>query len=248
MPLTDDLGPTRSDGRPEVVAGQQADLHAEGDAERDAEADRVLGTVAHAAVNRVPGMEHAGVLQVDPHGAVRTRAATSDLARELDRLQHRLGEGPAFGLNGARLVVVPQLGDDPRWPRYAAAAAAAGVRAQLTVRVAVDDVGTVAALTLCSTVNADVHPDAEPVAELFAGHAAAALGHDRERGGLTEALRTRELVGQATGIVADRYEMSQERAFAFLVRAASQSNMLLRELAQELIDRRNGVASTPHLR
>jgi hypothetical protein len=214
----------------------------------DAEADRALETVVHAAGNRVPGMEHVSVLQVDARGALRTRAATSDLARELDRLQHRLGEGPAFGLDGARLVSVPQLGDDPRWRRYAAAAAAVGVRAQLTVRVVVDDRGTVTGLTLFSTVNADIHPDAEPVAELFAGHAAAALGHDRERGGLTEALRTRELVGQATGILADRYEMTQERAFAFLVRAASQSNMLLRELAQELVDRRNGVASTPHLR
>ena len=57
-------------------------------------------------------------------------------------------------------------------------------------------------------------------------------------------LRTREVVGQATGIIADRYQMTQERAFAFLVRAASQSNMLLRDVAQELVDRRNGVTST----
>jgi hypothetical protein len=240
MPLADDPRPSRGAGRPHGVLVEQADL--------DAETDRVLEMVVHAACTRVSGMEHAGVLQLDAHGAVRTRAATSDLARDLDRLQHRLGEGPAFGLNGAQLVSVPRLGHDSRWPRYAAAATALGIQAQLTVRVAVDDLGTVAALTLSSTVRADVHPDAEPVAELFAGHAAAALGHDRERDGGKDALRTRELVGQATGIVADRYEMSQERAFAFLVRAASQSNMLLRELAQELVDRRNGVASTPHLR
>lgn len=245
MSLADDLGPTRTDGRPDVAqVGRVSDVDAGPD--RGVDADGVLETVVHAARDRVPGMEHASVFEVDGPGAVQTRAATSDLARELDRLQHQLGEGPVFGLHGPHLVAAPRLGHDERWPRYAAAAAAAGVRAQLTVRVAVDDRGTIAGLTLCSTQACDIHPDAEPVAELFAGHLAAALGHDREHGGLTEALRTRELVGQATGIVADRYQMSQERAFAFLVRAASQSNMLLRELAQELVDRRNGVATTPH--
>jgi hypothetical protein len=242
MPLADDLGPIRSDKRPDLARAGSA----EADPRAEADADQVLDTVVQAARDRVPGVEHVGVFQVDEHGAVRTRAATSDLTRELDALQQRLGEGPAFGLHRARLVAVPRLRLDGRWPHFTAAAAAAGVQAQLTIRVAVDGCGTVAGLSLLSTRTPDIHPDAEPVAELFAGHAAAALGHDRGPAGLTEALRTRELVGQATGIVADRYEMTQERAFAFLVRAASQSNMLLRELAQELVDRRNGVASTRH--
>jgi hypothetical protein len=226
------------------------------------------------------------VFDVDVHGAVRTRAATSGLARHLDSVQIRLGEGPLFGIDegrSSRLLEVPHLEHDRRWPGYAAAAAAVGLRAQLVVRVPIDDRGAVAGLNLYSTHRADIHPDAGPVAELFAGHAAATLrdrSHGRSEldgpeldgpeldgpeldepgshrstangswddslggGSLTEAMRAREVVGLATGIIADRYQMTHERAFAFLVRAASQSNMRLREVAQELVDRHNGGTSS----
>jgi hypothetical protein len=243
MALTDDLGPPRGDG------GDSALRHAEADAEMDREVDSEVGPlleiIVNAARDRVPGMEHVGVFRLDRFGEVRTLAVTSDLARELDALQHRLREGPALGLREARLVAVPQLRHDPRWPRYAAAAAAAGLQAQLTVRVALDDHDTVTGLSLSSARTADIHPDAGTVAELFAGHAAVALGHGRGRSGLTEVLSSREVVGQATGIIADRYGMTQERAFAFLVRAASQSSMPLREIAHELVDRRTDVPSPP---
>jgi hypothetical protein len=247
MALTDDLGPPRGDEGHDVLR----------DAEVDAEVGPLLEIIVKAARDRVPGMEHVGVFRLDRFGGVRTLAVTSDFARDLDALQHRVGEGPALDLREARLVAVPQIRHDPRWPAYAAAASAAGLQAQLTIRVAVDDhdtdhdtdkdtdQDTVAGLSLYSTGTADIHPDAGAVAELFAGHAAVALGHDRGRSGLTEALSSREVVGQATGIIADRYGMTQERAFAFLVRAASQSNMPLREIAHELVDRRTDVPSPP---
>ena len=210
--------------------------------------ERSLAAVVTAARSRVPGMDEATVFLADVNGTVRTRAASSDLARHLDSVQIALREGPLFGVDGARLLEVPQIELDRRWPGYAAAAAAGGLQAQLVVRVPVDDRGTVAGLSLYSLHSAVIHPDAGPVAELFAAHAAAALGEGSSdgsvAGSLSEVLRTREVVGQATGIIADRYKMTQERAFAFLLRAASQSNMRVREVAQELVDRRNGTIST----
>jgi AmiR/NasT family two-component response regulator len=77
------------------------------------------------------------------------------------------------------------------------------------------------------------------VADLFAAHAAIALGQARERETLNEALHSRKTIGQAIGILMERYQMNDERAFAFLVRASSHSHIKLRDIAQELVDQAN---------
>jgi AmiR/NasT family two-component response regulator len=77
------------------------------------------------------------------------------------------------------------------------------------------------------------------LAGLFATHAAIALGHAQERAGLAEGLQTRRVIGQAIGILMTRYEMNEDRAFAFLVRASSHRNIKLRAIAQELVDEAN---------
>lgn len=74
------------------------------------------------------------------------------------------------------------------------------------------------------------------VAKLFATHAAITLGTARERDSLDEALRLRGMIGQAIGIMKERYDMGEDRAFAFLVRASSHGNVKLRDVAQELVD------------
>jgi hypothetical protein len=195
-----------------------------------------LRSILEAARERVPGMDEVGLCEVDAAGHVSTRAATSELVRDLHALQDRLGAGPLLTVRSdARSVSIPQLRSEQRWPGYVAAAASAGVRAELVVHVPVQVPGTAAILDLCSLGSEQVHPDAETVARLFAGHVAVLLGSDA--GGLLEALRAREVVGQATGIVAERYGMSPERAFAFLLRAASHSDMTLRGIAEELVQR-----------
>ena len=86
--------------------------------------------------------------------------------------------------------------------------------------------------------------EAEAIANLFATHAAIALGHAREREHLNEALQSRKLIGQAVGIVMERYSMNEDRAFDFLVRASSHGNIKLRQVAQELVDEINANSTT----
>ncbi|CAA9423524.1 MAG: hypothetical protein AVDCRST_MAG35-2142, partial [uncultured Quadrisphaera sp.] len=90
-----------------------------------------------------------------------------------------------------------------------------------------------------STLSDDVDEQAEPIADLFAAHAAIALGNARERATLNEALQSRKVIGEAIGILMERYDMNEDRAFAFLVRASSHGNVKLRDIAQELVDQRN---------
>jgi GAF domain-containing protein len=202
--------------------------------------EKTLQAIVVAARDSVPGIDEAGISTVDKRGRVETRAATSDLVLTLDQMQYDLGEGPCVeSLRDAHLVVAPYLRHDQRWPHYVPRAVAVGLRAQLAVQLYLDDQGTLGGLNLYSTRSEHIDPDAEAVAELFAGHAAIALGHARERDGLHDALQCRKVIGQALGLLAERYDMDEDRAFAFLFRASSHSNVKLRDIAQQLVDERN---------
>jgi len=202
--------------------------------------DETLQAIVHVARESVPGFEAVGISTMRRNGKAVTRAATGDLVHRLDALQYELGEGPCVDtLRGATMVCVPDIRHEQRWPRYVPAAVALGLRSQLGVKLHLDDRGTIGGLNLYSTGSDDVSPEAEAIAELFAAHAAIALGNASERETLNEALQSRKVIGQAIGILMERYEMSEERAFAFLVRASSHANIKLRDIAQELVDQRN---------
>jgi hypothetical protein len=91
----------------------------------------------------------------------------------------------------------------------------------------------------CSDKFDDVGLDAQALARLFATHAAIALGHAQERASFTEGLKSRRAIGQSIGILMERYDMNEDRAFAFLVRASSHRNIKLRAIAQELVEEAN---------
>jgi GAF domain-containing protein len=202
--------------------------------------DETLQVIAEAARNSVPGFDQVGISTVDSRGGVHTRAAAGDLVHKLDQIQYGLGEGPCVdSLRHASMVTAPTLRHDQRWPRYVPAAVAVGVRSQLAVKLYLDDGGTLGGLNFYSTITDDIDPEAEQAADLFATHAAIALGNAHTREGLNDALQSRKIIGQAIGILMERYEIDEDRAFAFLVRASSQANIKLRVIAQELVDQQN---------
>ena len=204
-----------------------------------------LATIVEVARNSVPGFDQVGISTVHQDGTIVTQTYEGELVPRLDEIQYGLGEGPCVDtLRGSAVVVAPGLRDDPRWPAYAPAAADLGVRSQLAVRLYLDHTGTVGGINFYSTLSSEVSREAEEIAHLFATHAALALGHAQEREQLVKALQTRKVIGQAIGIVMERYEMSEDRAFAFLVRASSHGNIKLRRVAEELVDQRNASAVT----
>jgi GAF domain-containing protein len=201
--------------------------------------DDTLQTIIEVACNSVPGFEHASIATQEKRGCIETRASIGDLVLPLDKLQYELREGPcSAALQGTEVVAVSSLRWEQRWPTYVPRARDAGVRSQLAVRLYLDE-GTLGGLNFYSTVSDEVSDDAQALARLFATHAAIALGHAQERETLTQGLRSRRAIGQAIGILMERYEMDEDRAFAFLVRASSHQNIKLRAVAQELVAEAN---------
>jgi GAF domain-containing protein len=201
--------------------------------------DETLQTIVEVACNSVPGFDQVGIATLHKRDKVKTRAFTGDLVLRLDEIQYSLREGPcSAALQGTEAVSLSSLRAEHRWPRYVPQARAIGVRSQMAVKLHLD-ANALGGINFYSTICDDVSPDAQALARLFASHAAIALGHAHEREHLNEALQTRKVIGQAIGILMERHEMNEDRAFAFLVRASSHTNIKLRAVAQELVDQRN---------
>jgi GAF domain-containing protein len=195
-----------------------------------------LDAIARTARDAVPGFDHVGISVVQGDGTVTTMAATSRLVRELDTLQYKLGEGPCVAtLRDQSMIIAEELADDPRWPGYVPRAVEAGVRAQLGVQLFTSE-ETLGGLNFYSTTTAAINPDAPQHAQLFATHAALALDHARHADQANEAMPTRQLIGQAVGILMERFEITEERAMYLLVRVGTAGQLKLREVAREVVD------------
>jgi GAF domain-containing protein len=204
---------------------------------REETLEETLGAIAGTARISVPGIDHAGISIITPNGGIETKAATDAVVWEFDRLQYDLGEGPCVSaMRGDPVISVPHARHDQRWPEFMPRALKLGLQSQLAVRLFLDEEGTMGALNLYSTSQEEIDPDAEHVAELFASHAAIALHQAREVEHLNHALESRKVIGQALGIVMERYELDETRAFAFLLRASSTSNIKLRAIAAQLVE------------
>jgi hypothetical protein len=113
-------------------------------------------------------------------------------------------------------------------------AVAAGIRAQVGVRL-FDGPRSNGALNLYSR-QVGAFDDLHSLSALFAHQAAQAIAYAQEIDGLGEAVRSRTVIGQAVGIVMERYQLNDERAFAFLQRLSSHRNVKLRQVAEELVE------------
>jgi GAF domain-containing protein len=201
--------------------------------------DDTLQTIVEVARNSVPGFDHVGIATVEKKGTIETKAFVGALVLTLDKLQYSLAEGPcSAALQGSEAMSVSNLQHEQRWPHYVPQALGVGVRSQMAIKLYLDE-DTLGGINFYSTTSDDVSPDAQALARLFATHAAIALGHAQERESLTEGLQTRGVIGQAIGILMERYEMNDDRAFAFLVRASSHKNIKLRAVAHELVSEAN---------
>lgn len=201
--------------------------------------DDTLQTIVEVACNSVPGFDYAGIATLEKKRDIETRAFTGDLVLPLDKTQYSLREGPCSAvLQGTDAISVSSLRHEQRWPNYVPQALEAGVRSQLAVKLYLGK-GTLGGINFYSTISDEVSVDAQALARLFATHAAIALGHAQERETFTEGLQTRRAIGQAIGILMERYEMNEDRAFAFLVRASSHGNIKMRAVAQELVAEAN---------
>ncbi|WP_197038176.1 MULTISPECIES: GAF domain-containing protein [Actinomycetes] len=130
--------------------------------------------IAYAAVEAIDGAEYASLTLVSARGVLTTRVAVGDLARQCDRVQQQLGQGPCLdAAAGLETVVwVDDMATETRWPEFAHAADSLGIAAVVCSTLFVSEDGSLGALNVHSTTPGSFDADARSLGELFAAHAA----------------------------------------------------------------------------
>lgn len=182
---------------------------------------------------------YAGVIFVHGQSRLETVAATSPIVAELDKVQLEHGQGPDIDVlsDPRQTVLVNDTETDERWPQWAAAMASAGVRSMLGTRLHLAS-STIGSLNLFDTRPNHFTEEDRDVAHIFARHAAVALSSARDSDNLWKAIDARRLIGQAQGILMERFSVDADQAFAVLRRYSQDHNIKLHHVAQRLIDTR----------
>jgi GAF domain-containing protein len=202
--------------------------------------EEVLSDVTATAKELIPGVDTAGVLLVGKNGKYESLAGITDLPHQLDDFQMTYDEGPCVQAAIDDLIVrTEDFRTEDRWPKYAPAAVELGVLSGLSVKLYTAD-RTAGALNLFAFKPHAFDAEDETVATVLAAHAAAAILASRHGEQLQSALTTRDRIGQAKGIIMERFGADDVRAFEMLKRLSQDSNTRLTDIAQQVIDTRSG--------
>jgi hypothetical protein len=201
--------------------------------------EATLEQVVELAQVTIDGCEAVGVMAVKK-GAAITVAASSPLVVELDQLQSGADEGPCLDAAlRSTTFYAEDLMDDARWPTFGHAAVPLGVRSVLAYSLSGDRLG---ALNLYSRLPAAFGATDRAKGQLFATLARLAIDSASDRDvdakrqtTFVEALHTREVIGQAQGILMERERITAEQAFDLMRRASQHMNLKLRDVADRLV-------------
>ncbi|MFH8463061.1 GAF and ANTAR domain-containing protein [Streptomyces sp. NPDC017991] len=193
--------------------------------------DRV---VDHAKV-LIDGCDEAGILTVR-QGEVHALAATSDVVRRSDRIQQDLQEGPCFDAvtDRQQIYAIEDLREpNKQWPRLAPELRKLGMGSMMGFLLFTED-DNLGALNVYSHKPDAFDETARRAGWILASHAAVAFSAARTHQQLSHAMETRHEIGEAMGILMERYGLTEDTAFKVLKKTSQDRNVKLREIARQI--------------
>jgi GAF domain-containing protein len=188
--------------------------------------------------------EHAGITLIRAGGRLETVAATDAWVEKADALQYELDQGPCRDSSWrGETLVVNDLAVDGRWPQWAAKVTALGIFSVLAVELTSVQAERIGAINVYWAHPRTITADDVAFVNILARHAALAMSSAMNEAGLNVALDTRKLIGQAQGILMERFGLDDARAFEVLRRYSQDHNMKLRRVAEYLVSTRELPAS-----
>jgi transcriptional regulator with GAF, ATPase, and Fis domain len=187
------------------------------------------------AVRLLPGADHAGISVLERGNHRRTVAWTDEVVRAAETSPTSRDQPPYW--NDLWHAPVVRLADSEA-DDGGDSLAGLGLRSALALRLRADK-RRVTVLTAYARKPRAFDEAATRIGRLFTAHVSLALDSATVREQLTEAMRTRDLIGQATGILMERLNIDAAEAFDSLVRASQRENTKLRDLARRIVDANN---------
>ncbi|WP_319430379.1 GAF and ANTAR domain-containing protein [Mycobacterium sp. RTGN5] len=225
------MSPTNHD-----LALRMAELARTTAAPRDVK--EVLAGVTAAATEMIPGTDTCGVLLIGKGGKFESLFGTSDLVYKVDALQEACGEGPCIEAALGELIVrTDDFATERRWPKYSRAVTELGVRSGLSFKL-YTSATTAGALNLFGHKPGAFDAQSEVIGSVLAAHAASAIIASRHSEQLESALTNRDTIGQAKGVIMERFKVDAMRAFEMLRELSQSTNTRLVDIAARVIETR----------
>jgi hypothetical protein len=194
--------------------------------------DDVLSRIAEAAVSTIAGCRMASVTLLE-RSEYRTAASTDPAATAVDQAQYQAHEGPCLDAIDAPMVYAQSFPDE-RWPTLASRPTAASSATADSSSGSLNSYGVIPAA---------FNDSAQEIGLILAAHASVAARAANERStlqslgrDLQQVLLSRDVVGQAKGILMERLKLTPEDAFDLLRRSSQNLNVKLRDVARSLAE------------
>jgi GAF domain-containing protein len=179
---------------------------------------------------------------IDEQGR-RSSGSTDARVREADSLQYELDEGPCLAAAATRrLVRIDDLAVDGRWPSWAAAAAPLGLRAAMSSPLVVGD-GSLGAMKVYADEPGTFDAESEHRLTLFSAQAAVLVAnvraYDRAKrlsDGMRQAVRDRDVISLAKGVLMGRDTVDEETALRLLLARSERDGATIAEAARSVVD------------
>ena len=232
MTSYDSAGHDAVDGLIEDFAAVARGLHVSGGFEDS------LGRLTATAVVAIGGCESASISLLEKSEPV-TWGATDQMAQDGDQIQYDEGEGPCLdAAMQERWIYTPDLPGDTRWPRSAARLSTLGVRSMFSCRLALDAAPDhrLGGLNLYATQPQAFNTHDQMLGILLSSLGAVLVDAARQQEHLHNAIESRQVIGEAIGLLRAKSKLSSEQAFDLLANASQRTNIRMRDLAQQIAD------------
>jgi GAF domain-containing protein len=201
-----------------------------------------LSHVAEIAVRAIPACDAAGVSLFED-GQLITAASSGSLVQRVDDHQYSSDQGPCLEtIRTGEPRRSPRLADDTRWPKFRPSAVAEGVVSCLSLPLIAGNHGTAGALNLYSESRPFQESD-EEIGNRFVIAASVTIANARAYAKaqevieqLQEALQSRDVIGQAKGIIEAREGSTPDEAFERLRSISQHLNIKLRDVAKSVVE------------
>jgi GAF domain-containing protein len=188
-------------------------------------------------VYHVIGAQYAGITLAEKSKSVSSVAATHRYPMILDAIQNRFAEGPCLSAAWEHHVMhIADLNAEQRWLRYRRyALEQTPIRSILSFELFID--GTrMAALNFYADTPHAFGAESVELGTVYATHIALAWSMMRRQDQFRSALASRDVIGQAKGVVMERFNLDAVEAFELLRRLSQRSNTRLVDVAATIID------------
>lgn len=225
---------------PDDLMRDVAELMRRLDRQRPTEADTVLDELVASSLNQLPGAQHAGITVAARDGSVHAVAATDHYPVVLDEIQQRHHQGPCLTAASEHQVIrVDDIAAELRWPAFCQEVILkTPVRSILAFQLFTTD-QTTGALNFHADQPQAFDDDAVETGLALATHTALVWHMVRRDEQFRSALASRDVIGQAKGMIMERFDIDAVQAFELLKRLSQNSNTPLFDVAQRLAGRRS---------